>query len=457
MNFLFKTKKTVSRGLAASGDGAVFVAKGAVNKTKKGAKTVTRGIAAGGDGAVNVAKKGAGVSLHVAKKGAGASLHVAKKGAKTISKGKNAVSEGLSEDNLVNMADHMLFGVEKLENLVVGRTSSHGSATRRARGRGRGSGGKGRKNDLRASRSEQNQMMVYCSDMYSEDFVLAEVKKAGKNSLVTHLVLEDLIARDQDSLTDAVKEFLIGTVPCADKRIIRLDRGSGMVRRPWEGIVFTDCISDAEDYKNYQEKKNKFLSGLSRLLTAKQMSVTMPLHFVAKLEIHSMLNAVSIAELLQEVERDRSIKLVRIPGFQGTDDEIAAEFASFLDTDSMEWKGPLVEIRLQYDKEGITMDEILAKKSGKKAKDTIRAIMKAFEQACYADELGSLADEDDEGSVASLPHMDGAGVNNKRSSRERSGKRSNRGMRDESTTERSSFSESDGENDIIEVRRFVLP
>ena len=255
--------------------------------------------------------------------------------------------------------------------------SSHGSNGSVGSLRSYSSGGKRRtiKKKGVVEKNQEDTQLIYCSNMYSVDFVLEELKKCETSPSIVNVGFEDLIERNEGVTIQAVKTFLVDTtdattvLQASGARNISLapingdktpknkkaTTQKGPQKRVWQSIAFTDCISDAEDYRAYLEKKKKFLAGLNRLLSMKKMNLTLPIVFKAKIEIHSMLGVFDIIELLQQIERDEGISKAKFPGFSGNLSQIADEFAKSVDAESLEWTGQPVEIILRYAKEDMNV------------------------------------------------------------------------------------------------------
>ena len=71
------------------------------------------------------------------------------------------------------------------------------------------SGGAG--NQRRLMGGAINEMEIYCSDLYTVEFVLEEIAKAKKTQCVDTLVIEDLILRNDDKLNKAAVNLVYKT------------------------------------------------------------------------------------------------------------------------------------------------------------------------------------------------------------------------------------------------------
>lgn len=183
---------------------------------------------------------------------------------------------------------------------------------------------------------------IFCSDMYTHDFVIDAFKAVEKDKKVTTLELEDLIQRNDPETAKAVVDLLVENTLEGKKA-----SGRNNNKRMWFSITFIDCISDADSYREYLNLKTAFMANLKRRLALKGVAQELPIRFEAKIELHTMLNVMGVIQLLQAVERDTTIKHVRFPGFRGKEKDIPATFASMADPETMEWK-QTAEIYLQY-------------------------------------------------------------------------------------------------------------
>ncbi|CAB9523199.1 expressed unknown protein [Seminavis robusta] len=223
---------------------------------------------------------------------------------------------------------------------------------------------------------------VFCSDLYTREFILEEFKAVAENGEIYNLTFEDIIERNDAKLLQTAKVMLVdASMELADKNktlrgrpipthdiptlITAGEEGEDeeeehiqmtFVKRPWEAITFIGCISTARDYKQYLDKKHQFQADLNRLLAVRRLKYALPIRFKTKLEIHSMLPVFSILKLLQEVARDSHIAKLRLEGgvVAGFDEardhprRVAKQFAKLVDPVAMEWTGPPVEIFLRY-------------------------------------------------------------------------------------------------------------
>ncbi|CAB9506912.1 expressed unknown protein [Seminavis robusta] len=185
-------------------------------------------------------------------------------------------------------------------------------------------------------------MDVYCSDTYSDDFILTELSKAEKDVWIVNITFEDLITRDSPATTKAVHAFLTKTAQSSTKK-------GANHKRHWDTITFTDVISNSIDYEAYQDRKEQFRDELMQLLQKFGMDLVLPVKFVCKIEIHSFLQVYSILKLLKELARDAGILQVASPSFTADKPtEIGHEFATHVDGDALEWTGQPVEFHIRY-------------------------------------------------------------------------------------------------------------
>jgi hypothetical protein len=184
--------------------------------------------------------------------------------------------------------------------------------------------------------------------MYSSVFVVNAAKAVEVDKNVTGLVLEDLIQRNDEPISETIIDLLADNFFCSVKKS---SPGRNCSKRIWTSIVFVDCISDADSYKEYLDLKQSFLSSMKERLASKGMTKALPMTFEAKIELHTMLDVYGVIQLLEAVIRDSSVKSVKFTGFHGEDEEIAQAFGQLVDVESMKWK-ETVEILVRYGRRG---------------------------------------------------------------------------------------------------------
>lgn len=196
-----------------------------------------------------------------------------------------------------------------------------------------------------------NEMEIYCSDLYTVDFVLEEFGKCKKAQIVDTLVIEDLLLRDDERLNKAAVNLVYKTT-LEPKDEFDLEDDEVLPRtpyeRPWKSMTFAECITTAQEYQVYSENKKEFQSSLRRVL--KKRGVTkMPIRFTAKAEI-AMLDMNEMIELLHEIEHDKTILDVQIPGICDDIRKLPTSLASHFDEETLDWKDDAepVEIHIKY-------------------------------------------------------------------------------------------------------------
>ncbi|CAB9505683.1 expressed unknown protein [Seminavis robusta] len=196
-------------------------------------------------------------------------------------------------------------------------------------------------------------MDIFCSDLYSDEFVLEEIKKAKKTPLITKLTIEDLIMRDNDKLMRAAINLVsTSTMTPKDDEFDEFEDDehlpSGPYERIWEHLTFCDCIGTAEDYQFYNERKREFQDNIRKVLKKKGV-VKMPIKFTAKVEI-AMLDMNEMIDLLQEIEHDKSIISVQFPHECKGIKKLPAKLVNKFDEESLRWKEDAepVEIHIKY-------------------------------------------------------------------------------------------------------------
>ena len=106
-----------------------------------------------------------------------------------------------------------------------------------------------------------------------------------------------------------------------------------------------------------------------------------------------MLSLVSIIELLKEVERDEGIHTIEFPCFYhryGRASNIARELASHVDSDTLEWIGPPVQIVLTYEDNDGSSPRTSFSASRSFSAPTLKECAKALEKLLCDDLLSSL-------------------------------------------------------------------
>ncbi|CAB9505684.1 expressed unknown protein [Seminavis robusta] len=199
------------------------------------------------------------------------------------------------------------------------------------------------------------EMDVFCSDLYSNEFVLEEIQKAKKDPLITKLTIEDLIMRDNDKLMRAAVNLVSKTTltPKDDEFDEFADDDeehlpAGPYERNWERLTFCDSISTAEDYQFYTERKKEFQGDIRKVLKKKGV-VKVPIKFTAKVEI-AMLDMNEMIDLLQEIEHDTSIISVKFPYECKDIKKLPTKLINKFDLLTLRWKEDAdpVEIHIKY-------------------------------------------------------------------------------------------------------------
>ncbi|CAB9496975.1 expressed unknown protein [Seminavis robusta] len=342
---------------------------------------------------------------------------------KTVSKTSKKLGKTLSK------------AAEKGENLVIGKPPGRTASGRDGRGVSRHSSGKGKKSPARSTSGKgsrrrerveegSDEVHMFCSDMYTHDFVVDAAKQVEEDSNVTSLILEDLIQRNCNDTSEVIINLM------ADNFFSNGgNKKANKAQRIWTSISFIDCISDVDSYKNYLDLKAKFTANMKRSLAAKGMSKDLPVKFEAKIELHTMLDIYGVIQLLQAVERDDSVKSVNFPGFRGEDKDVVEAFSKFADTETMEWK-ETVGILVKYRRNG--------PKNYKGAKNpntiVVGDLAKALQCAMFSGSSADLNFEEESGDFAAPSFL------------------AKPGMKDESVTEVSLFDSPEGDLRVRKMR-----
>lgn len=267
---------------------------------------------------------------------------------------------------------------------AIGRTlSGDGSPMSPTRG--------GKRGRRRGEVQNANSAEIFCNDMYTVEYVLDALVTVGKNPEIYNIVLEDLIERNNPKITQAVQDLFVQTTrsakmsekeiqaakdldSCKDLRNAHRSRSCSpkkgrslspmrsstgknkAKRRVWKKISFVDCVSDSQSYKVYLSQKRNFVSVLTRFLRIQGFQNDLPVVFEAKIEIHTLLDGLTILELLQAIQRDTTVTRVQFGGALGNKEtRVAEEFGKLIDPE----QGTVTEtiaIRLKYDKQSLNME-----------------------------------------------------------------------------------------------------
>lgn len=223
-------------------------------------------------------------------------------------------------------------------------------------------------------RMNQTESSLFCSDMYTPDFILREMSKIKANENIVKVNIEDLILNGNPVIMKSATEFLVETAATIDNYDAAEKRGSNhreqnpsrgksilprqskrkenkveTLPREWQSIIFLDSISSAQDYQDYLEMSKEFGTSLQRHLAMKNLTLDMPICVETKIEIRNTMDVVTIVQCLQEVSKDKSLSRMEFPDFPSKDKRgIAKEFIKMINPESMEWDGYSIEILLFY-------------------------------------------------------------------------------------------------------------
>jgi len=255
---------------------------------------------------------------------------------------------------------------------------------------------------------ETTDSRIFANDMYTIDFVMDKINAVGKDESVNDVTFEDLIERNEDDLTKAVHDLFVNTTMSA-KRLeggsegnatksvdnnnnnIKSQKGVQKTQslsstpssssssgglfgfgkrtsagrsstknkaRVWKSITFVDCISDATSYEFYLQRKYEFLVNMTRFLKIKGFQNDLPIQFEAKIEIHTMLDAITILDLLQAIQRDTSVTRIKFDGaLNPKSKHIPEDFEKLVDKETLCMK-EVVLIHLHYDKESFNVTDL---------------------------------------------------------------------------------------------------
>ena len=193
-----------------------------------------------------------------------------------------------------------------------------------------------------------NEMDIFCSDLYTVEYVMEEMEKVKKTTDITTITFEDCATRGDQNIFKAAINLITETA-------VRLDNAEGgpkkanKFERVWEAITFLECISSAEDYAIYTSEKKQFQALLRRMLKMKGIS-SMPIKFQVKIEIHSFMNMEEAMALLDVIGKDETILAVKFPHLSKEKKKIPGQVVGHFDPTTLEFKetaSPIL-INIQY-------------------------------------------------------------------------------------------------------------
>lgn len=364
-------------GVANLAGGAVQGGAGLVGGAAKlgvGAVTGVGGLAA------NTAQLGAGLAVNTVTSGVGLGMNTVLTGA-TLAASGAAMGVGA----LGNGAHTLQGGVLGLAHGISGH-GGHRAATM----------------------GNINEMDIYCSDLYTVEFVLEEIAKCKKSPVVDTLVIEDLILRDEEKLLKAAINLVYKTtLPPKDE--FDLEDDVVLPRTPyeraWKSLTFCECITSAEDYQTYTEKKKEFHDSLRKVLKKRGVS-KMPIKFTAKVEI-AMLDMNEMIDLLHEIENDKTVISVKFPDVCKDIRKLPSALADRFDEETLDWKDDAepVEIHLKFGSKPAGKG-----KDGKKKRPTMLVRQCSLKLEHIVMNSSKCFDDDDDsyfatGSAGSLPFL----------------------------------------------------
>lgn len=382
--------KGVGKGAKAAKNGVVGVGKGVGHGVKEVGKGVGKGVTTVGKGVgqgVTTVGKGVGHGVagvgNVAVEAASAGVNVAATAGKA---GVNvAATAGKAGVNVAATAGKA--GVQ------LGKTAVDAGANgvRTISGR----------NTPKRKPGVEHTMEIYCSNLYTREFVLGEIEKARKDKNIVNLHFEDMILRESPEITEAATKLLLDTAGSfremmddssarhSSRRTSILPKArdsntsnasgrsthgilggkksshgpSDDIQRAYESITFTECISSADDYKLYKEEKEIFQENL---LGRKKIRDNVPVRFKAKIELHTMMGGEDVKELLKTIEKDEEITNVAFPNIRAKDPKrIPHMFMKNFVPKTGEWKEDALSIEIQLRYAGMdNMASALEKESG---------------------------------------------------------------------------------------------
>ena len=120
--------------------------------------------------------------------------------------------------------------------------------------------------------------------------------------------------------------------------------------RAWECIRFCDCITNAEEYVKYQEKKRNFQAALRQTLKKKGIISKFPLKFESRVEIHPFTDMHDVVELLNKIEADKTVLECKFPDMCNDIRRLPRELLRHFDQETLEVKEDQdpVEIHIRY-------------------------------------------------------------------------------------------------------------
>ncbi|CAB9513714.1 expressed unknown protein [Seminavis robusta] len=356
-----KTGSTLGKGAGLFGKTALNIGKTASNAATKTGSAVGKGgvavgrlgVAAGGAVGKTVAATGGAVGKTVAATG-GAVGKTAVAAGGAVGKAGGAVGKTA----IVGAS----MGVTAVASAggAVGKTAA--STLKRT------SSGNGLRRRRQQQAEDVTSMEIFCSEFYTEQFVLEEIEKAKKDSKVIFLKFEDLILRERPKLFQAATQLLRDTATTmedvADEMIQdesdmdnswrsigsrsrgrRNTNNSNNIKRIWSEVSFVDAISDSIDYQAFVHGLDTFQKKL------KLKNVTgVPIKFKAKIELHTMMSVSAVLMLLKEIEEDETITNIEFPSLSRNIKKVPAGFIKNFDVNAQQWKedATSMEIWLRY-------------------------------------------------------------------------------------------------------------
>lgn len=202
---------------------------------------------------------------------------------------------------------------------------------------------------------KDNEMQIFCSDLYTVEFIKEEITRCKQNIRVDNLLFEDLIVRDDEAVLKAARKLVRATSmapPEPDSDDDTEDELEFMPRgfeRLWKRVVFCDCITNAEEYVKYQEKKRNFQAALRQTLKKKGIT-KFPIKFESRIEIHPLTDMQEVVELLDKIEADKTIIECKFPYMCNDIRRLPKELAKRFDRETLEVKQDQdpVEIYIRY-------------------------------------------------------------------------------------------------------------
>lgn len=280
---------------------------------------------------VDTAGKGVSSVAYTAQKGVTSVAHTGVKGVTTVAGGvKTVASTGVNavatvgEVGVKGVTTVASTGVKGVTNVAGAASGAVGGVTRTL--------SKMKTNEKKHVReADLNARDIFCSDLYTVDYVIGAIEDVKKKREITTVTFEDCSMRGDQAIFKAAIHLITETAVKVDDAEINPNE------RVWQSITFLECISSAEDYDIYTSEKKQFQALLRRMLKMKGIS-SMPIKFQTKIEIHSFMNMDDAIQLLDVIGKDPTILAVKFPHLTKEKKRIPGRVLDHFNSTTLEFK-----------------------------------------------------------------------------------------------------------------------